>query len=364
MLNIPIAGNKGRGPRAKICYVCGRQTLIAGYDYHVQQCSELFVKREELKPKKERRILPQNPFNFSDNLCKSLPTSQKELDIYNNASMAMYNSTLVNCNNCNRKFLPEKLIIHNKSCTEMRPARGIQTSLNNTTPSINNDVSVKSTSKANMFTNQTSFNNNVDNISSSLVPANWQQCASCGRTFNEIAYNKHVKICKKVFVNKRKPFDSAKHRIQGTDLEMFKQTNKVSRGSSTQGLNTIKQNTLRKNGTMPLTSSNDSEGAASNSRWRQESQNFREAMKLARKVKFYQQKAVETGVPLASIMPSRLVDSNHQDPVYDSYITCPTCKRKYSQQAGARHMQHCKNILAKPKSLVKGSGRVSTTYGY
>lgn len=34
-------------------------------------------------------------------------------------------------------------------------------------------------------------------------------CGSCGRKFNEQALAKHVKICKKVFVQKRKQFDVA-----------------------------------------------------------------------------------------------------------------------------------------------------------
>ena len=33
------------------------------------------------------------------------------------------------------------------------------------------------------------------------------ECPTCGRKFVEIAYEKHVKICKKVFVQKRKEFD-------------------------------------------------------------------------------------------------------------------------------------------------------------
>ena len=34
------------------------------------------------------------------------------------------------------------------------------------------------------------------------------ECPTCGRSFNEVAFSKHVKICKKVFVNKRKEFNA------------------------------------------------------------------------------------------------------------------------------------------------------------
>lgn len=38
------------------------------------------------------------------------------------------------------------------------------------------------------------------------------ECPTCERKFNEEALQKHMKICKKVFVQKRKVFDSKKHR--------------------------------------------------------------------------------------------------------------------------------------------------------
>ena len=38
------------------------------------------------------------------------------------------------------------------------------------------------------------------------------ECGDCGRKFNEQAIIKHRKICKKVFVEKRKTFDITEHR--------------------------------------------------------------------------------------------------------------------------------------------------------
>jgi hypothetical protein len=39
------------------------------------------------------------------------------------------------------------------------------------------------------------------------------ECQSCGRKFNEKAFAKHAKVCKDVFVKKRKAFDSKAHRL-------------------------------------------------------------------------------------------------------------------------------------------------------
>jgi hypothetical protein len=40
-----------------------------------------------------------------------------------------------------------------------------------------------------------------------------EECPTCGRKFNENAFEKHVKICEEVFVKKRKAFNSKAHRI-------------------------------------------------------------------------------------------------------------------------------------------------------
>ena len=49
-------------PRARVCYICGRQYMLHSFDIHVVQCRDLFEKREMQKPVKERRSCPQDPF--------------------------------------------------------------------------------------------------------------------------------------------------------------------------------------------------------------------------------------------------------------------------------------------------------------
>ena len=48
-------------PRARVCYICGRQYMIHSFDIHIVQCRDLFEKRENLKPIKERRKCPEDP---------------------------------------------------------------------------------------------------------------------------------------------------------------------------------------------------------------------------------------------------------------------------------------------------------------
>lgn len=52
-------------------------------------------------------------------------------------------------------------------------------------------------------------------------------CPSCGRTFNPKPFEKHVKICKKVFVNKRKEFNTQQQRlVDGVQMRNMRQVNK------------------------------------------------------------------------------------------------------------------------------------------
>jgi hypothetical protein len=42
---------------------------------------------------------------------------------------------------------------------------------------------------------------------------NLNECKSCGRSFNDEAFEKHSRICKKVFQSKRKVFNSQAKRM-------------------------------------------------------------------------------------------------------------------------------------------------------
>ena len=46
-------------------------------------------------------------------------------------------------------------------------------------------------------------------------------CTNCGRNFADDRIEKHQEICIKTATKKRKTFDMAKQRIEGTDAENF-----------------------------------------------------------------------------------------------------------------------------------------------
>lgn len=108
-----------RAPKARTCYICGRPTLLPGYDIHVSKCREIFEQREAQKPPKERRSCPRDPFSSIGS--RGFTSLEEENDMI----QQQWKSNLAQCANCGRSFLPEKLSIHQRSCTPSNPARSI-----------------------------------------------------------------------------------------------------------------------------------------------------------------------------------------------------------------------------------------------
>lgn len=130
----------GAGPKTRVCHICGRQYGLHSFDIHLKQCKELFLAREELKDPRDRKKLPPDPFEVGSNISPSAKGNQgsglspggggDSLDEMNRiASEAFNNVALDTCAYCGRTFLPEKLVIHNKSCTADNPARRVAESV-------------------------------------------------------------------------------------------------------------------------------------------------------------------------------------------------------------------------------------------
>ena len=166
------------------------------------------------------------------------------------------------------------------------------------------------------------------------------QCPTCARSFYRAPLEKHAKICAKVFLQKRKTFDSAKMRIEGNpDLKEFIQETKGPVGRAKKG---GKPALDRK------TSSNIAPPAAPDAppatpSWKAKSDAFRIAMQSSRAVSA----AIATGAPLPPPVPSA------PDP---SLVPCPHCNRTFSSGAAERHIPKCTSIRAKPSVLKRGGG--------
>ena len=76
--------------------------------------------------------------------------------------------------------------------------------------------------------------NSNQNMNAPMDLGEQHECPDCGRKFNSGPFEKHIKICKKVFQQKRKVFDSTKMRVQDNPelVKILKTKSKSSSSSS------------------------------------------------------------------------------------------------------------------------------------
>lgn len=346
----------GRAPKARVCYICGRPTLLPGFDKHVIQCRDLFEKREAQKPPKERRPCPTDPMlHMSGGYGGRDLYDERYLDEANSAAQKAWESTLATCQNCGRTFLPEKLAIHQRSCTVSNPAKRVgERPLGTSTMLSNSGFSQMSGTGMNQpmgMTSKMGSNRGMSSVgmkgeggNAAIDPMNdfptyghLQKCPNCGRNFNEVSYSKHVRICKKVFSQKRKVYDSSKHRIEGTEMASYLKSSRRGGVPATRASSSLTSTSSRRSDSR---SGSDPSGGAK--KWKAQSIEFRKAIRMAKQVSMAEKQSKATGVPLHQIL-----DSNPRYNTYASsmtneatmgYVQCPTCGRSFSEQAGARHI--------------------------
>ncbi|KAJ6660143.1 hypothetical protein lerEdw1_018070 [Lerista edwardsae] len=141
-------------------------------------------------------------------------------------------------------------------------------------------------------------------------------CNTCGRHFVAEALARHEPICKKVFNKKRKPFNSLKQRLQGTDIP------------------TVKMKPPPKS--QPEKKSN----------WRQQHENFIAAIRSAKLASI----AMKEGRPLPPPPPPT---------INPDYIQCPYCLRRFNEHAAERHINFCKEQAAR-RSFAPGQKGAKT----
>jgi len=166
-----------------------------------------------------------------------------------------------------------------------------------------------------------------------------------------------VKICAKVFMQKRIPYDSAAARARDSELADFikplpkrKSVNKLrntSKGIEKVQMSAILEQATRMSGNIrnemckvnyerPYNTDKPPrlECDRKTPKWKSKSDEFREAMKIARRVAQAEKQSKVTGIPLHELLPS--ISSTTTKPV--DYITCPTCGRSFNEQSGSRHI--------------------------
>mmetsp|Transcript_5227 Transcript_5227/g.7992 ORF Transcript_5227/g.7992 Transcript_5227/m.7992 type:complete len:580 (+) Transcript_5227:427-2166(+) len=133
------------------------------------------------------------------------------------------------------------------------------------------------------------------------------KCRSCGRSFCVDSLAKHEGVCDKVFSAKKQP-----KRIHTVTLAQQKK----SKGTN----------------------------------WRAKSMQLRRAMMSER----------QGGVPtntFSSTLSTTASSGDNVDTFNNGMVPCPHCKRTFNEKAAERHIPKCNDIKAKPKLLLRGTGK-------
>lgn len=107
-----------RRPRTLICYICGREYGTASLEIHLKTCKKKWEIEESFKPPGQRRPVPEPPRNF-DMMIQGTKNGEYDWESYNEEAFKDFNDkALVPCHNCNRTFLPDRLVVHLRSCNK------------------------------------------------------------------------------------------------------------------------------------------------------------------------------------------------------------------------------------------------------
>ncbi|KFQ39498.1 Zinc finger protein 474, partial [Mesitornis unicolor] len=100
-----------RQPPTLICYVCGCEYGTKSISIHEPQCLKKWHRENDMLPKHLRRPEPKKPV-VSSIKAKGF----YDLDSLKEATWTSAQNQLVPCDICGRTFLPDTLIVHQRSC--------------------------------------------------------------------------------------------------------------------------------------------------------------------------------------------------------------------------------------------------------
>ena len=147
---------------------------------------------------------------------------------------------------------------------------------------------------------------NFENVEGALPDSSDErrECPDCNRKFLPESYEKHVNICKKVFMSKRKAFNSAEQRVEDDVIQVKKKPEPK------------KQNAAK---------------AGKANKWKIESEQFRANMRAARMAGSGDEEGYKEAAKIAS------------DYAQQQLVPCPHCNRTFNEEAAKRHIPVCAN---------------------
>ena len=119
--NSPPRRAPGQRPRGLICPLCGREYGTASLQIHMKSCRQKFELQQQDLPKNMRRSADKIIAAYEQNQAMmnafASGSGGYNIDAMNDQAFDTYNrEALVPCSNCGRTFLPDRLIVHQRSC--------------------------------------------------------------------------------------------------------------------------------------------------------------------------------------------------------------------------------------------------------
>lgn len=119
-------------PVAIVCYICGRDFGTKSIGIHEPQCLKKWHNENNNLPKNLRRPPPRKPEPLPDIPISGSGSkgglSHSRIEQMNEAAYQSAQSNLVPCDNCNRTFLPDRLMVHQRSCKPGKPLKPLNVS--------------------------------------------------------------------------------------------------------------------------------------------------------------------------------------------------------------------------------------------
>ena len=115
-----MSSSPPRPPPFVICYLCGRKYGTKSVAIHEPHCIKKWHAENKKLPKHLRRKMPTKP-DYSK--LNSGDFDGDYIEEMNQASYKAAQEQLIPCGNCGRTFLPDRLQVHQKSCTVDNPMK-------------------------------------------------------------------------------------------------------------------------------------------------------------------------------------------------------------------------------------------------
>ncbi|ORY40047.1 hypothetical protein LY90DRAFT_672279 [Neocallimastix californiae] len=270
-----------------------------------------------------------NSMVMNNNMNNTIPN-----DYYNNQMVSpMYN----NVNNMN----------YNNNYNKINSTYNMNNNDNNMNEYYNSRASSGNTSR-------NSDNSNVVTSVPDVIGINEQEevleiklepCPICKRTFAVDGLSRHIAACEKS-QKKRKVFDASQARAKGTDLEKFINEKKT-------------ENLLNPHKEQPI------KPAKKTSSWRVKHERLINMIRAAREpinkksdsssgsssssniVKKGKKDSLSQSNPDTSDTNQEIENASQEIDIYEDYVTCPTCNRRFDATVAERHIPKCKEIKAR-----------------